>query len=392
MRGRDQCYPLHRTNRTIPNYTVVNHDPLAPMPFFTFAPGPVVVVPAPSGDAGVPAGREVCMSYGARAAGELLMFQGFAPREAAEADDALVSARLPPACSPGSDPLFGLKVSVLEKLGVSWKRQGLEHFVGIAQARGEPPSVAAMHTPDAVKWALPLDFRVAPASGDARLAGLPPALLTLARVAVLTRGDAATALRATQTAIAAAEAAAAAGGGHADDEDEDEDDSDGGEEEDSEEDDSDDNEAAEGHNAHGHAHGADGACSGGEHAHGDDSSAHGHAHATAAAASDGGGSHGHSHGGQPCHGHGHGHGHGAAAAVPPPCLPFISDANEADAMALIRTWLAAAVAGCGGEAPDSESALEDAGGAVTEEAAAIALFVAQQRDTLRHALRCAQAE
>jgi hypothetical protein len=192
----------------LPCFDMLNHDPsIKSMP--SFAPPPMNVKVEHDGAEELPAGADLMMNYGSRLSHELLMFQGFLTEAAVAADVALLSVRFPESFSKSGDALWSIKTNLLERVGVSWRAQGQQHVVSLAQSRNRELrlDMALAALKDEEKWAVPFDFFIPAKDGGA----LPAELLSLARVAVLTRADAAVALRAVQSEMERAKAAAESG-------------------------------------------------------------------------------------------------------------------------------------------------------------------------------------
>jgi hypothetical protein len=246
-----------------PLYDMVNHEPGPITSFFSTQHSAIELHAAR--DFG--ANEEITMSYGTRASEQLLQFQGFVPegeRSAAE-DTATVAVLLGP---PAPDALAPLRANILANLRV------------LAKAPVAPREVV---------------FHAFLDVGDGRVR-LPREMWSVCRVAALTKGDAAAALRLVQEATKVAAAAAATADA-----------------------------ASDSDKFCGHEHGH------GEHGHGDQGR------------------------GEHAHGHGeHTHGHGASERLQGGAvlhLPYLSAANEAAAHAIavdaVRAALRAA-SGSGG--------------------------------------------
>lgn len=322
-------------------------------------------------------GQEVTMSYGHRPLRELVMYQGFVPepeRDAAAATAAAAAAAhdedaaadaddegpedaiLLEAALPAGDALAPIKTGMLARLGVHWRMHCSQHVPKLMYSTSPPTPVHALK--EAECWTLPFNF---PYSGGA----VPAEALTFARVAALSKAEAAQALRTAQEALQTALAQhAAARSSHAEEEEEEEeechdDHCDEGEEEEA---------GGHGHShgasAHGHSHGGQpcgghghggghGHSHGGGHGH-SHGGGHGHAHGGKAGGA-GGGSHGHSHGGVPCGGHGHGAGE-EDEELGPVALPTISAANDAAAVAALRSQVTALQAALSADVAEAEAA------------------------------------
>jgi hypothetical protein len=173
----------------LPVFDMINHKSEVSMP--QFEPGPPRV--STFIDLDVAAGEEITMSYGARSGGESLMFQGFLTPESLKMDPLVLKVCLPPAFNATDDPLWSLKTSILEKLGISWRIQGSAYFAELAKSRGAHVQIAIQQFKATEKWSVPLDFGIR-ADGDISQ------LLTLSRVLFLSRAEMPSTLKASQAA------------------------------------------------------------------------------------------------------------------------------------------------------------------------------------------------
>ena len=207
--ARSQPSYREHTLALLPCFDMLNHDPSKSMP--CFAPPPLNLKVEHDGDEPLPAGADLVMNYGSRSSHELLMFQGFLTESAVTSDAALLSVRFPENFSKSADALWPIKTNLMERVGVSWRVQGQQHVVSLAQrrSRGVRTEVALAALKDEEKWAVPFDFLLAAAA----MGELPTELHSLARILVLTRADAALAMRSVQAEIEKAKVAAASAGG-----------------------------------------------------------------------------------------------------------------------------------------------------------------------------------
>lgn len=173
----------------LPVFDMINHKSGVSMP--QFEPGPPRV--STFVDLDVAAGEEITMSYGARSGGESLMFQGFLTAESVKSDPLVLKVYLPSTFNATDDPLWSLKTSILEKLGISWRFQGSAHFAELAKARGAHVQIAMQQFKASDKWSVPLDFAL-------REDGDISQLLSLSRVLFLSRAEMPSTLKASQAA------------------------------------------------------------------------------------------------------------------------------------------------------------------------------------------------